>query len=465
MAQGETRPPDAAREWNAYAVYTLGFLTLISAFNYLDRGIFGLALPLIKRDIHASDTQLALVSGLAFAVVYSLVGLPVASLADRRSRRDLITIGFAFWSVMTGVTALISSIGQLAAARLFLGAGEACGIAPSNSMVSDLFRESRRPLALGIFGIASSISSFLFYPVIGWIGQRHGWRAMFSACALPGLALAILFRLTVREPARGAAEGNSHSLDAHSLRESVRFLVGSRSYLLMLAGAMFMGASVYAASTWHATFLWRVHHLRIGQVASSIGRIQGVFGATGILLGGILTDALGRRDARWRLRLPALACLLAAPAEALFLLGNTRLLWTAGLALTSLFTLLHQAPIFAAAMSVARVRMRAVAIALLVLASGLLGQVVGPFLVGFLNDRLAASLGSGAVRYSLPGRRLRRAGRGCLLGRSANLRCRPRARIARRVGVTTEEASGPRSLAPCHPGASTCEMPLAPAWR
>jgi MFS family permease len=388
-------------DFSAYSVYALGFLTLISAFNYLDRAVLGLALPLIKREMQVSDTALGLASGLAFAVFYSLLGLPIAWLADRWSRRNVIAIGFAFWSLMTALTRFVADIWQLAAARFLMGAGEACGIAPSTSMISDLVRQRRRPLALAVFGLASSLASLVFYPLVGWTGQHYGWRGMFTASGLPGLVLAIVFFFTVKEPVRGIAQGRGTLPPVVSLPGSVRFLLGSRSYQLILIGAMLMGASVYAGSTWNAMYLTRVHHLRVAAVAASIGPLQGMCGGAGILLGGFLTDMLARRDARWLLRLPAAVCLLAAPAEVLFLFGGGRAAWMTGFGLTSFFALAHQAPTFAAAMGIARVGMRAVAISMLVLASGLLGQIVGPLLVGVLNDHLDASLGGSAVRYSL----------------------------------------------------------------
>jgi MFS family permease len=127
-------------DWNARAIYALGFLSLISAFNYLDRSILGLALPLIKTEMHVSDTALGLVSGLAFAGFYSLLGLPIAWLADRWNRRNIIALGFAFWSVMTALTGLVANIWQLAATRFLMGAGEACGLAPCFAGPADLWR-------------------------------------------------------------------------------------------------------------------------------------------------------------------------------------------------------------------------------------------------------------------------------------------------------------------------------------
>jgi MFS family permease len=392
-------------------VYSLGFLTLISAFNYLDRSILGLALPLIKAQMAVSDTVLGLVSGLVFVLFYSLLGVPIAWLADRWNRRNLIALGFAFWSVMTFATGFVANIWQLAVARFLMGAGEACGTAPSNSMLSDLFPRARRPLVLAIFGTAYSAALVAFYPVIGWIGEHHGWRAMFLVAGSPGVVLAAIFFVTVREPERGGAEDeatpsgrNGTSRRGQSpqpLRVTLRFLAGSRAYLLLLLGVSFMGANIFAAGAWNPTFLRRVHHLTLTQIASSIGPTLGVLGAIGILLGGILAGRLGRRDERWRLRVPAIACLLVGPSQILFLLGDSMPMWLTGFALTSFFTLVHQGPVYAAAMNVATPRMRAVATALILLCASLVGQVFGPLLVGFLNDRLHPSYGDLAIRYSM----------------------------------------------------------------
>ncbi len=403
-----------ARDWHAGALGVLAFLTLISSFNYLDRSILGLALPAIKEEMAVSDTMLGLVSGLAFVLFYSTLGVPIAWLADRYSRRNIIAIGFAFWSLMTLLTGWVASLWQLAAARFLMGAGEACGLAPSNSLIGDVFRKGTRPLAFAIFGTANSIALVLFYPLLGVVGDAFGWRAMFIAAGMPGIVLALLF-FTVREPMRGAAEepeaaapclpatqGSPATAGAPvPLGTALRTLLQSRAYVLLLVGATFMGAIVYATGTWSPSFLVRVHGLTVTQIASSIGPMRGLIGAAGILLGGLLTNWLGRRDERWRLRLPALACLLVAPAEALFLLGDDVEAWATGFALTSFLTLVHQGPVFAAVIGVAPLRMRALAISLLALASSLLGQVFGPLLVGILNDQLAPVHGPLAIRYSL----------------------------------------------------------------
>ena len=164
-------PSTSQKDWTGRAVFSLGFLTLISTFNYLDRSLLGLALPAIKSEMQVSDTVLGLVAGLAFVLFYSIMGIPIAWAADRWNRRNIIGIGFAFWSLMTMVTGWVSNIGQLTVARFLMGAGEACGIAPSNSMIADLFRSERRTLAFAIFSTAVSISSIGFFPILGWVGQ------------------------------------------------------------------------------------------------------------------------------------------------------------------------------------------------------------------------------------------------------------------------------------------------------
>jgi MFS family permease len=394
----------ATHDWTAPAAYSLGFLTLISAFNYLDRSLLGLALPAIKAEMAVSDTVLGLVSGLAFVLFYSLLGVPIAWLADRWNRRNIIAVGFAFWSLMTLLTGWVVNIWQLAVARFLMGAGEACGLAPSNSMISDLFRKERRALALSIFGTASSIAFVIFFPILGAIGEAYGWRQMFVVAGAPGILLALFFFLTVREPKRtgSAAQAERPTLrNPRSLFADLAILFRSPAYLFLLAASTFMGLNVFAASVWTPTFLERVHGLSMGSVASTIGPIRGIFGLAGVLIGGFTIDRLMRRSPHWRVTLPAVACLLLAPVEIVFLLSGAHWLWMAAFAASAFLTLIHQGPLFALVMEVAPSRMRALAIATLVLFSGLLGQAAGPLIVGMTNDALARTVGPTAIRFSM----------------------------------------------------------------
>lgn len=385
--------------WTPGLCWSLGFLTLISVFNYLDRSLLGLVLPLIKDDLHLSDTALGLISGLAFAVFYSLLGVPIASLADRSNRRNIVGIGFAFWSLMTAVTGWVANGWQLAACRFLMGAGEAAGLAPSQAMIADKFAPRRRPLALSIFTTSSAISSLLFMPVAGWIAATYGWRAVFQAAGAAGLVLAILFFLTVAEPERRGLPGERPA--AVPMLRAVTVLARLPAYLWLLAGASFMGGALYAIGTWLTAMLVRVHGFSILEVASIVTPLGGIAGVLGIVSAGWLADRLGRRDPRWRLWVPALICLLCTPAFVAFLLGESWAVWVSGLAVVFALQAAYQGPIYAAVISMAPEGVRAVSISILVLFTGLVGQIFGPLVVGILNDALAPAYGELAIRYSL----------------------------------------------------------------
>lgn len=399
-------PPSTAtaavndKDWTFATSYSLAFLTFVSAFNYLDRSLLGLALPAIKSEMQVSDTALGLVSGLAFVLFYSLLGVPIAWLADRWNRRNIIAIGFAFWSLMTMLTGWVAGIWQLAAARFLMGAGEACGLPPSNSMISDLFRKERRPLALSLFGMGNSIALMVFFPLLGWLGERYTWRAMFVVAGAVGLLFSGLFYWSVPEPRRSAASA-TRAAAQEGLIASLAVLARIRAYVALVAAGTFMGLNVFAASVWTPTFLERVHGLSLGEVASTIGPIRGAFGLAGVLLGGLVIDRLIPRAPRWRVNIPALACLLLAPVEIVFLMADERWVWLAAYAASAFLTLVHQGPVFALVLEIVPTRMRAVAIATLLLCSALLGQAIGPLLVGAINDALAPTLGALAIRYSM----------------------------------------------------------------
>jgi MFS family permease len=373
---------------------------LVSIFNYLDRSLLGLALPQIKRELGASDTVLGLVSGLAFILFYSVLGIPIAWLADRVNRRNIIALGLAFWSLMTAVTGWTANLWQLALARMLMGAGETCAMAPSNSIIADLFKPDRRPLALALFGTAASLSYIVFFPVAGWIAQHHGWRTMFLAMGAPGMVLAAVLMLTMREPERRSPLPERLPV-ARSLGRDLGTLFSNRCFAWIFAGVSLMGANIWAAGAWTPTFFVRVHHLGLTEVATIIGPTRGVIGMAGILLGGLLIDRLPAHRAMWRVGIPAVACLFVGPAEALFLLGADYSTWVGGFALASFFTLIHQAPIFAAVVNIVGERRRALAISVVLLGASLIGNAAGPSAVGFLNDQLAGRFGDLSIRYSM----------------------------------------------------------------
>ena len=396
----EEDKPAAFFGLSAVSACSLLFLTLIATINYLDRHLLSLVLPLIKEEMVVSDTALGLVSGLAFVLMYSVAGVPIASLADRWNRRNIIAVGLTFWSLMVFCTAFVTDIWQLAFLRLLMGAGEATCLAPAQSMLADRFRPERRAFALSVFNGSSALSQIAFLPIMGLIAQEHGWRAAFIAAGVPGMLLAAIFLLVVKEPPRGQMDEGKPVQEAISFKTAARHLARIATYVTLFFGFSIYMININAHSAWDTTFLVRVHEMSISEVSSIIGPIKGGLGVVGALAGGFLVDRLGQRDPRWRLWIPGIACLLLLPAEAAFLLGEGAL-FHVGLVATSLLNFLFVGAIYAVILNVVPIRVRALAISIVVMTAALVGQVIGPFVVGYLNDLYHPTLGEEAIRYSL----------------------------------------------------------------
>lgn len=395
----EAAVPDTQSDrWTPRLGWMVGFLTLISTFNYLDRSLLGLLLPLVKADLQLSDTALGLISGLAFAIFYSTLAIPIASLADRYSRRNIIAIGFSFWSLMTALTSYVTSGLQMAFCRFLMGAGEAAGLAPSQSMIADSFSKSRRPLALAILTTASAVDALIFLPLAAWMADLYGWRVAFQVAGIGGMILAAIFFFTVREPVRVAPV---NAADKVPLWLAITTLWRSPAFRAIMVGVSFMGGALYATGTWTTALLTRVHELSITEIGVIVTPARGVVGIIGVLFTGWLTDRLGRRDARWRYWMPAIASIILAPAYVMMLMSDTPAIWIAGLGITAAFYASFQGPIFAATMALAPDRMKTVAAALGIFFTGLVGQIIGPLMVGALNDYLAPVYGDHAIRYSM----------------------------------------------------------------
>src|SRR5712675_3093652 len=201
--------PQVAAEVNAAAkpsmrrYYVLGVLTVVYALNFLDRTIFNVLIEPIKKEFGLSDTMMGLLAGFGFVLFYSLVGIPIARVADRVNRRNIVAAAFAFWSAMTFLCGMATSVTSLALARIGVGIGESAGTPASQSMVADLFDKNERPRALGIYAIGTYLGVFLGYFLGGYVNQHYGWRMAFFAAGLPGIALATVLWLTIAEPRRG----------------------------------------------------------------------------------------------------------------------------------------------------------------------------------------------------------------------------------------------------------------------
>ena len=225
-----------------YRSYALALLVVVNVFNYLDRQILSILLESIKRDLQLSDTALGFLTGIAFALFYTFAGIPIARWADRGLRRTIMALGLAVWSGMTTLTGLAQSFTQLALARIGVGVGEAACSPPAHSLLSDYFPPERRGTALSIFSLGVPIGIMIGYLSGGWINQYFGWRTAFFVVGLPGLLLAVVVRLTLREPPRGHSESLQTSTSvtpADSFPDVLRFMWRLRSFRhLSLAAAL-----------------------------------------------------------------------------------------------------------------------------------------------------------------------------------------------------------------------------------
>lgn len=395
---------------NAYSYYVLALLTLGYIFNFVDRQVMTILVEPIKQEFGATDTQMGFLSGFAFAVFYATLGVPVARLADKWSRRNVLAISMTVWSAVTALCGLAGNFWQLAVLRIGVGVGEAGGTPPSQSLISDYFPIHKRSLALGIYSAAPNIGILVGLFGGAVIAEAYGWRTVFIAFGLPGLVLAPLLFLTVREPKR-AAPVESLNAEKDSLWETVKAICAIRAFPYIAVAVGFTAISGYGMGTWLPSFLIRVHDQSIVDAGLYLGLIGAVFGGLGAVFGGLFCDRLAARDSRWQLRLPALGILIALPLQCAFLLwpedqtvamlGRDIPVPIFLMSVASLFAGFWVGPTYAAVQNLVPVRWRAQASALLLLGFNLIGMGCGPLLVGVLSDGLQGSYGDHAIRYAL----------------------------------------------------------------
>ncbi len=392
---------------HAYRRYALGLLVVVNVFNYLDRQILSILLEPIKRDLQLSDTALGFLTGIAFALFYTFAGIPIARWADRGVRRTIMAFGLTVWSGMTALTGLAQTFTQLALARIGVGIGEAACTPPAVSLLSDYFPPERRGTALSILALGVPFGIMIGYLAGGWVNQYFGWRKAFFVVGLPGLVLALILRLTLREPPRGHAEGlpaSGRSTEAEPLSDVLRFLWKLRSFRHLSLGAALYAFCGYGSLAFVPAFMMRVHGMtNTAELGLWLGLISGVFLGVGTFLGGVLSDRLAARkkDMRWYMWLSAGATLLGIPFTFLFYLwpeGRTALLLSIP---GSILGPMWLGPTGAMTQGLVKLRMRATAYAILLFIINLIGLGLGPQAVGLMSDLLTPAYGKEAVRYAL----------------------------------------------------------------
>jgi predicted MFS family arabinose efflux permease len=386
-----------------YRYYVLVMLTLVSTLNFVDRQLMAILLEPIKAEFQLSDTQLGFLTGFAFSIFYAICGIPLAKLADQGNRSRLIAIVIIVWSVMTAFCGLTLGFVSLMLARIGVGIGEA-GSAPAvQSQLADYYEPRRRASMVGLQSTGVYLGILLGFLLGGWINQYMGWRSAFLALGLPGVVFAVIFWITVREPPRGRIENISDTGSAPAVLDTLRHLWSRRSYRHIPFAVSFYAFVAYGSMGWGPAFFTRTHHMTSGEIGTWLALSAGLAGGLGCYFGGAISDYVVNRtrDERWHMWLPALFIAVSIPLHFIIYLSPTPL---PALLMTAVVWFLGNTwlgPAQATLQSLAGLRMRAMALAVMLFINNLIGQGLGPQVVGILSDRMRAAYGPDSLRYAL----------------------------------------------------------------
>lgn len=371
----------------------LALLLFAYIFNFLDRQILGILAQPIKADLHLSDTEFGAIGGLAFALLYSVLGVPLALLADKTSRTGVIAGSLALWSGFTALCGTAAGFGQLFLYRLGVGIGEAGGVAPSYALIADYFPPERRARALAVFSLGIPIGLAAGTMIGAYIAHAMNWRAAFLVMGFAGVLLAPVLRLAVRDlPRRSPAPTQP------PLRSVFPILARKPAFWLLAFASSASSLCGYGLALWTPSVLMRSFGLDLISTANFLASALFIGGCAGVFAGGWFADRLGRNDRGWYAKLPAIAWIISAPVWALGLFApNLRVAWPLLLIGNGLI-ILWLGPVTTAVQHLVARPMRSTASASFLLINNLIGLGAGPLLMGRLSDGLKAAYGVDSLR-------------------------------------------------------------------
>jgi predicted MFS family arabinose efflux permease len=379
----------------------LAMLVLVYTFNFIDRQIVGILAVPIKADLGLTDTQLGLMGGLAFALFYTLLGIPIAMLADRSNRTTIMTVALVVWSAMTAVCGFAQNFWQLFLARLGVGVGEAGGVAPAYSLVADYFPPHQRARALGVYSFGVPIGSALGIVFGGVIASLVDWRTAFIVVGVAGVLLAPIFKLVVREPRRGRFDAGGRAAAPVSFREVMRTLFSKPSFWGLSFGASASSMMGYGMFFWLPSFFVRSYGLTLLDASLYYGAILLVGGIAGIWLGGSLADRFGAARKRAYAIIPAVAFLATIPFYVAAVTSSSLVLSFALFLVPTALGLVWLGPVLSSIQHVVPPHMRATASAIFLFVNNLIGIGLGTVALGALSDALSVRFGADSLRYAI----------------------------------------------------------------
>ena len=384
---------------------TLALLTMVYFFSYMDRQILSILVELIKADLKLSDTQMGMLGGLAFAVFYAGLGIPVARFADKSNRRNIIAVSLALWSLMTALCGLAQNFVQLLLARIGVGVGEAGSSPPSHSIIADLYPVEKRASAMAIYSLGVVLGGGFGTMIGGWLASQYGWRIAIIAIGIPGIVLALVVRAFVVEPRRGLSDA-SRAAEAGEMPGAWSAFAdmwrdaAARHLVLAVTLTSLIG---YATTYWGPSYLQRSLGFSVGQVALIVAPIAAVLGTVSGVGGGRVADWAAKRwgihAQSWMVGL--LKC-AALPFTIIFFTTDIAAVAIAAYACNMLFANSYLGPTFAMLQGLAPLRMRAMWAAITLLVINLVGLGLGPTSIGVLSDLLVPYVGKAeSLRWAL----------------------------------------------------------------
>ena len=376
-------------------------LAVVYTFNFLDRQFLSVLAEPVRRDLHLSDTQLGLLTGLMFALFYTGFGIPVAALADRVNRVRIIAVAYALWSLFTAACGMATGFGTLALARIGMGIGEAGGSPPSYTLISDYFPPERRGIGLAIYSLGVPMGTLFGAMSGGFIAAAFGWRAAFIGLGAAGLLLAPLVLLVVREPPRGRYDtAEARAEPADPLAALIAF--SKRPELLFTAVAAGLTAFLgYALLNWSPAFLMREKGMTLREVAVWYALVSGLSAAFGSWASGMLVDRLGKARPSAYALVPGIAVLISLPFVLAFIFAPTWPLALACLVVPAIMNIAYLAPCLAVVQNAMPPAQRGVAGAFLLFVLNLIGLGGGPVFVGMMSDHFKPQYGVHALKAAL----------------------------------------------------------------
>lgn len=392
-----------------YKKYLLVTLMIILAFNYVDRLALGIVLQDVKNDLALTDTQLGLLTGMAFAFFYATMGIPIARWADRGNRVTIIAVTTALWSVAVALCGLVTNFLQLLAVRIAAAVGEAGCVPPAHSLLADYFTRGERPRAVAIYMLGGPLALTVGYFSAGWLNELYGWKTTFILLGLPGIGLALLAKFTLREPRRSklaedsatAARSDGGLQAEPSIKQVCVVLWSNATFRHLLCCFSVWGFFGSGILQWQPAFFVRSHGLQTGELGTWFALIYGVGGGVGTYLGGVWAGRYAAGNERRQLVLCAGGFMFCAVFYVCtYAVRDTRLAFVMlTLALFGIY--IAQGPILAAMQTLVAPRMRAMAIALVYLFANLVGTGLGPLAIGALSDALQPTLHEESLRGAL----------------------------------------------------------------